>query len=167
MYAAAEDTRHRCPALASGGCARRLGDSPVRGVAAFPAGKVGVGGRLCTLHARHFAGKCSYLFRFIAARRRAFRGADNILSHARGQGGRGNLGEEGRGEARLPAAAAAAAAGYTPLHPRGRPAAPCSITGLWLLRWRFNTCASHVHVRATWIGMISAETDELLMWDPK
>lgn len=69
----------------------------------------------------HSTSRRKILFPRIYSCRQAFWSAHNVLSHARGQGGRGNLGEEGRGEARLQAAAAAAAAGCTP---HSRPASP-------------------------------------------
>ncbi len=71
----------------------------------------------------HNISQITSFFIHIYSRRNASWSADSIPSHARGQGGRGNLGEEGRGEARLQAAAAAAAGG-TSNTPHSSPVSP-------------------------------------------
>lgn len=100
------------------------------------------------------------LFIQIYSLRQALYSADNILIHTRGQGGRGNLGEEGRGEARLQAASGCSP--HTSL-PFLLTAYGCSQPSgsLDSVKHQCLTCR-HIHTHAQ--AQTSAETDELFIY---
>lgn len=145
---AADKTRHCSLALASGGgCTRMLGVKPLCCIERLEKRGCEME-RSCLAVCMHCTPYKALLFVQIYSCKWAFLESDNILSHARGQGGRGNLGEEGRGEARLQAAAAAAGCTRTP-HGTDQPPFHWQVTFaniVKVVKREFSTVSLNAHI---------------------